>query len=85
MGRHWLLIPFHHTFLVLTVLPSSFQILIVGPFTLVWVLCKSRLKDVPDLKLNSVPHPLTLEFTLQKVLTPLHGSSIYHVNLLRPC
>ena len=26
---------------------------------------------MPNLNLNSVPHLLTLEFTLQKVLTPL--------------
>ena len=85
LDSHWLLILFHHTFLVLAVLPSGFQILIIGSFTLVLVLCKSRLKDVPNLNLNSVPHPLTLEFTLQEDLIPLHSSSIYHINLIRPC
>ena len=43
LDSHWLLILFHRTFLVLTVLPSSFQILIIGSFTLVLVLCKSGL------------------------------------------
>lgn len=44
LDSHWLLILFHYTFLVLAVLPSSFQILIIGSFTLALVLCKSRLK-----------------------------------------